>query len=160
MSVERAAGNPRAERVFYAVTALLSTAAIVYAWRQPWAHIRTGDGLSMAAFPTVFAGALLVAAVAAAARGARGHQPAPAAEEAPALVRSGILLGGGSVLSGLGLWYFDPVLSSALLVLVLMLAGRVRDWRVLAAITAGTGLVVYLLFILALGVYFPQGWLQ
>lgn len=160
MSVETAGGKARVERIFYAVTALLSAAAIVYAWRQPWAHIQTGDGLSMAAFPTAFAGALLVAAVVAALRRARGHEAGPADAGAPALVRSAVLLGGGSVLSALGLWYFDAVLSSALLVLLLMLAGRVRDWRVLAGISVGTGVVVYLLFILALGVYFPRGWLQ
>jgi hypothetical protein len=159
MSAEIADGKVRAEQIFYLATAVLSAAAIVYAWRQPWAHSRTGDGLSMAAFPVAFAVALLLATVVAASR--RGQRETrPADEDAPALGRSIAILGGGSALSAAGIWYFDAVLTSALLVLVLLLAGRVRDWRLLAGISLGTGVVVYVLFILTLGVYFPQGWLR
>lgn len=160
MSAETADKKARAERAFYLATALLSAAAMVYAWRQPWAHTKTGDGLSMAMFPTVFAGALLLAAVAALMIRGRGQESQPAEEDAPALVWSAAILGGGSALSALGLWYFDAALTSALLVLVLLLAGRVRDWRVLAGISVGTGVVVYVLFILVLGVYFPRAWLR
>jgi hypothetical protein len=155
-TVERTA---RAERLFYAATAVCSAAAIVYAWRQPWAHTRTGDGLSMAAFPMAFAAALFLAAAVAALRHGR-REARPAEEDAPALGQSVAILGGGSALSAAGIWYFDAVLTSALLVLIWLLAGRVRDWRLLVGISAGTGVLVYVLFILALGVYFPRGWLR
>jgi hypothetical protein len=160
MTVGTADKKGRAEFAFYVAVALLSIVAIVYTWRQQWAHTRTGDGLSMAAFPMAFAAALLVTAVVAALRRGRPAEPGPAEEDAPALMRSAAVLGGGSVLSAAGIWYFDAVLTSALLVLVLLVAGRVRDWRVLASISVGTGVVVYVLFILVLGVYFPRGWLR
>lgn len=150
-----------AEYVFYISAALISIAVIVYLWFQPWAYTKTGDGLSMAAFPTFFAAGVLIACMTAAILKGRqkAHSPPPPKEEPP-LLWPVILLGGGVIASTLGLWYFDAVISSSLLVLVLLFAGRVRDWRLLAGISVGTGLIIYLLFILVLGVYFPHGWFK
>jgi len=68
-----------------------------------------------------------------------------------------ILLSGGVLVGTLGLWRFDAIISCSALVLLLLFTGRVRDWRLLAGIPIGVGLVIYFLFVRLLGVYFPHG---
>ena len=161
MRVESGKKKGRTEYVFYISATLISIALIVYLWSQPWAYTKTGDGLSMAAFPTVFAAGLLIASMTGAIlKGRQEEHSQPSPKEEPPLLWPVILLGGGVIASTLGLWYFDAVISSSLLVFFLLFAGRVRDWRLLAGISVGTGLLLYVLFILVLGVYFPRGWLR
>ena len=151
----------RAEYIFYFSATLLSAGLIVYMWLQSWAYMRTGDGLSLAAFPTFFAAFIFITSITGAVfkRRQKDGSKLPTREERLPLWPV-VLLTGGVLASTFGLWNFDAIITSILLVLILLLAGKVRDWRLLTAIPVGMGALVYILFVLTLGVYFPHGWFR
>lgn len=152
----------RRECVFYVSAALMSMGVLVYLWTRDWAYRYTGDGLSMAAFPTIFAAGLLIACIVGLVTG-KGRKessasPPPSSDDVSSSLWPSVLLSGSVIVSTVGIWYFDAVVTCTLLVLFLLLVGRVRDWRVLGGVSLGTGLLIYVLFVLVLGVFFPHGW--
>ena len=151
----------RGEYIFYFTAALLSGGLLVYAWRQPWAYMRTGDGLSLATFPTIFAATIFVVSTTGALLEMRQKEGSKLpTKEGPFLFWPVILLSGLAVAGTFGFWNFDAVITSTALVLLLLLAGGVRDWRLLVGMSIGMGLLIYILFIWVLGVYFPHGWFR
>ncbi len=149
----------RAEDVFYFSVATASIGILVYTWLQPWAYLRTMDGLSLAAFPTVFIALLLIASISGLIFKKRQKESSkqPTKEER-FLFWPVMWLSGGVVAGTFGLWNLDPVITSGALVLLLLLVAAIRDWRLLVGLPIGMGLLIYILFIRVLGVYFPHGW--
>jgi hypothetical protein len=77
-------------------------------------------------------------------------------EEFTLSFRPVLLLVGVVLLAALGLWRIDPIVNFSVLVLVLLLAEGVRDWRLLVGMPILTATTIYVLFILILNVYFPN----
>lgn len=140
---------------------LISAGLIAYIWLQPWAYSKTGDKLGMAIFPTAYAIIILLASVSQILVTMRhkGSSEHPIEEE-PIPLWPVVLLCGAVLIATLGYWYFDAVVSSGAVVLLLLLVGGVRDWRVLSGLTIGTALLLYFLFVRVCGVYFPCGWFR
>jgi len=148
----------RGEYIFYLSVAMVSVGLLGYTWTQPFAYLRTTDKVGVAFFPTIFVAILLITSTMGALFKKRQKESSkPPTEEALLPFWPMILLSGGVLVGTLGFWRFDAIISCSALVLLLLFTERVRDWRLLAGITIGVGLIIYFLFIRVLGVYFPYG---
>ncbi|MFC2033476.1 tripartite tricarboxylate transporter TctB family protein [Chloroflexota bacterium] len=152
----------RTELFFYITTAAVSLGLIIYAWSQPWAHKRAGDGLLISAFPIIFAAIILLVSIigvlAFVINSHKGIQKQPMKEE---FYFWPVLLLTASVFAGaIGIWRFDGVITCSVVVLYVLLIGGVRDWRLLSGLPLGMGVMIYILFVRIVGVYFPHGWLR
>ena len=151
----------RAEDVFYLSVATVSIGLLVYIWLQPWAYLPTVGRLGMAVFPTAFMAILLIASIIGVIfrKSQKERLKRPTAEERfrfwPVC-----LLGVATVGSAYGLTHIDPTITSGVFVLLLLLGGGIRDWRLLAGLPIGTGLLIYILFIRVISTYFPNVWLR
>lgn len=146
----------RAEDIFFFTLAIASIGILVYIWLQPWAYVQTGGALGIAIFPTAFITVLLITSVVALFRQKEGSKRPSEGERVS--FWPVFLLSGGIIAGTFGLWNFDPTISSGALVLFLLLVAGIRDWRLLAGLPIGMGLLIYILFIRVLGVYFPAKW--
>ena len=151
----------RAEDVFYLSVATISVGLVVYIWLQPWAYLATSDGLRMSFLPTVFISLLLIASISGILSRKRQKESLkqPAKEERFLFWPVALLVGAG-VASAYGLSNFDPTIISGAFVLLLLLSGGIRDWRLLVGLPIGMGLLIYILFIRVVGTYFPYVWFR
>ncbi len=152
----------RATYVFFFTVIGISIVLIVYIWLQPWAYKATSDRLGIAGLPTIYlaiAGIASLLQILVESKNKNRDKQQMTEEQTcpfwPVAVLSAVVL-----VSAVGIWRTDPVITCSLLVLILMLIAGIRDWRLLSGLSLGTGLMLYLLFIRVLGVFFPSTWLQ
>jgi len=159
-------GTKRPVLVFCSSVILLVVGLIAYIWTQPWAYRQTSDSLGMAALPTIY---LAIAGLASVARllVELRSKAAPVQQNGstdavqgncpvwPVVLLVVLILAGTAVI-----WRVDPIVMCSGMVLILMLVAGIRDWRLLAGVTFGNLVLLYLLFVRLVGIYFPTSWLQ
>ncbi len=149
------------EYIFFFALAGLTLVMLVWSWLQPWPYYKTGDGLSIATFPTVFAVLLIVCALMEVFKIKRRKETSNTSSTGDKVYFwPTALINVGIIISTYVLWYIDPILSVISLTLLLLLAGKVRDWRMLVGIPLGMGAANYILFVWLMEAYFPVGLFQ
>ena len=148
-----------AEVVFYLSMVAISIGLFVYVWLQPWAYRQTMDGLGMAIFPTVFIAIVVIASIGGVLLEKRhGESLKQSTKEERFLLWPVSFISIAAVASTYGFRHIDPTITSGAFVLILLLGVGVRDWRLLAGLPIGTGLLIYVLFVRVMGTYFRNVW--
>ena len=149
----------KAEGFFYLSIVVVGVGLLVYIWLQPWAYRSTVDKMGMATLPTAAIALLLIPSIIGliTRKSLKNRQKQPGGDRFE--LRSVGLLGGATIASVYGLRYADPTIICGIFVLILLLGGGIRDWRLLTGIPIGTALLINILFIKVINTYFPNIWL-
>lgn len=159
-----------AEYVSFLVAMMSGFGFIVYMWSQPWAYRRTGDGLGIAIFPSVFVSGIIVFSLICL---IDTHKKAKNMGTTP--VEGGkvtdtdmyvknvewgvtVFLSVVTIAASCAIDYVDPLILTATLGVVILIAGGVRQWYLLVGTAVGLSLFIYFFIVRLAGIYFKTSW--
>lgn len=150
----------RLEAVTLSVAATSSFAVLLYIWLQPWAYRKTGDGMSIAVFPTVSLAGIIIISIGCLLDFYKGGREKGVLTEASSVeddIQWGpaIFLAIVGFLSSFGVARIDPLFLTGFMAAVILVVARVRNKYVLVATAVGVPLFVYVFLVRLAGVFFP-----
>lgn len=151
----------RLEAVTLSVAALISLVLLVFVWTQPWAYRTTGDGLSIAVFPSVSLGGIIVFSLLCLIDLSRGVEMQDVLTEASSSIEEDIQWGPAiflaivGILSSFAVVRIDPLLLTGFMATLILVVARVRNWYLLVGTALGVPLFVYVFLVRLAGVFFP-----
>lgn len=151
----------RLEAVVLAVAALVALVLLIFIWTQPWAYRRTGDGLSIAVFPTISLAAVLVLALVSLLDLSKGGEAQDVLTEGSSSIEADIHWGPAifltivGILSSFAVVRIDPLLLTGFMAALILVVARVRNWYLVVGTAIGVPLFVYVFLVRLAGVFFP-----
>jgi len=145
---------------------MLGLGLTVYIWLQPWAYRKTGDGLGVAFFPTIFVAGIVISSIMGLIELNKGKKRQKGRTGETTQEQSGIeifnwpvaVLSVAGFAASFAIVHCDPLILTGALALIILIVGKVRKWYLLAGVAVVVPLLIYIFFVQLAGVFFPTRW--